>query len=357
MAGLSAEVRDLGLVSSGFMRWWVQTHPDDRDVAISELRTNPSSGFSSESLLVDVSASRAGARVVDELVLRMPPAGGGLFPEYDLHRQALTQDLLRCAGTPAPSPALFEGDERWIGTPFMVMPYVAGRIPGDYSYPRKGWLHDADHALQRAHSDGFIDALVHLATIDVDALDVGFLHRAAGPGLMAEIDWWSDFLAWAMDGDRHPVMSDAYRWATETAPPDLDPPSLVWGDARFANTVYAPDGTVIGLLDWEQAAIGPAELDIGFWLASRRQSGEAVGVHTDPELPGFPARDEVLARFEAGLGRSLRAIEWHETFAMIRMGTCIISTQALLRRAGRLDHPFLQAPPLPAWSIATIEGK
>ena len=116
------------------------------------------------------------------------------------------------------------------------------------------------------------------------------------------------------------------------------------------------DGIVVGLLDWEQAAIGPAELDIGFWLSSRRQAREAVRVMVDPELAGFPTRDEVLTRFEAGLGRPLRAIEWHEAFAMVRMGTCIVSTQALLRRAGQTDHPFINSAPLPDWTTAVISG-
>jgi hypothetical protein len=79
-----------------------------------------------------------------------------------------------------------------------------------------------------------------------------------------------------------------------------------------------------------------------------------VGVSTDPELPGFTTRAETLDHLEAGLGRPLRSIEWHETFAMVRMGTCIVATQSLLRRAGQSNHPFLSASPLPDWTIEAI---
>jgi aminoglycoside phosphotransferase (APT) family kinase protein len=356
VAGLSAEVRDLAQVATGLPEWWAHTHPEDEAVQLSALSTNPASGYSSESLLFDATSYRNGETTTEALVLRLPPAGGGLFPEYDLDRQARTQRLLADAGVPAAAPVTFEPDDRWIGTPFMVMPRIAGRIPGDYTYPRKGWLHDAEPAEQRAHANTFIDALTGLLTLDPDRLGAQFLARREGTGLVAEIGWWADYLDWACDGERHPLMHDAYEWARSTAPADTDRPSITWGDARFANTVFAHDGTVVGMLDWEQAAVGPAELDIGFWLSSRRQAREAVGVTVDPELPGFPDRSQVLARLEAQLGRPLRALGWHEAFAMVRMGTCIVSTQALLRRAGMVDHPFISSAPLPDWTIEVVAG-
>jgi aminoglycoside phosphotransferase (APT) family kinase protein len=356
MAGISAEVRDLDAVTTGFPRWWAARHPDDRDVTISTFQTNPASGFSSESLLFSVSATRGERTRTDDLVLRLPPAGGGLFPEYDLERQTRTQMLLSGARVRVPAPATFEPDASWIGTPFMVMPRVAGRIPADYVYPRKGWLHDAEPAAQRAHFDAFVDGLLLLLTLDPLKHDAAFLARRDGFGLLAEIAWWSDYLEWACDGARHPVMSDAYDWARSTAPADTDPPSFLWGDARFANSVYAPNGTMTAMLDWEQAAVGPAELDVGFWFATRRQACELVGVTSDPELPGFRTRAETVGILEARLGRPLRALDWHEAFAMVRMGTCIVSTAALLTRAGKPDHPFAHARPLPSWTLDIVAG-
>ena len=110
------------------------------------------------------------------------------------------------------------------------------------------------------------------------------------------------------------------------------------------------------MLDWEQATFGPAELDVGFWLATRRQAAEAVGVRCDPELPGFLDRSESVARIESHLGRPLRDLEWHETYAMVRMGTCITATQALLRRSGQHEHFLLDAAVMPNWAIRVIDG-
>jgi aminoglycoside phosphotransferase (APT) family kinase protein len=356
MAGISALARDHDQVARELVRWWTSVFPMDGDARIRDITTNRTSGFSSESLLVDVEVRRDGDLMVDEVVLRLPPAGGGLFPEYDLGRQAAVQALLADAGIPAPRPVRYEDDTSWLGSPFMVMPRIAGDLPSDFTYPVRGWVHDAPADAQRRVAEQFVDHLAALHSVDTTSRDLGFLERPAGTGLAGEIGWWSDYLDWATDGSPTPLMADAYAWVRSTSPTHTDPPSLLWGDARFANVIYSPDRSLVGMLDWEQAAVGPAEFDLGFWLATRRQSAEAVGVAADPEVPGFPTRAEVVARYQAALGRTVRDLPWHETFAMIRMGTCIAATQRLLVRAGKTDHFMLAAPLLPEWTIAAIES-
>ena len=351
MAGISGERRDLDVIAAGLVRWFADQRPDATTIDLSPFRTNPSSGFSSESLLFDVAYTEGGRCRVDEHVLRLPPAGGGMFPTYDLARQAATQNLLASdrteagagagAALPTAAPAVHEPDESWIGTDFLLMPRIDGRIPSDF-YPVKGWLRDAHEDLQRSCYQSYIDALVMLHRFDVDAGDVAFLARPAGLGLAAEVGWWAEYLAWATDGQPDGQMADAYRWAGDTAPADRAR-TITWGDARFANAVFDDRGRVVGMLDWEQAAVGPPELDIGWWLATRRRCRDVIGISSDRDLPGFLSAAATVDRFEAGLGRELRAIEWHEAFAAIRMGTCIVAIQSLLRRLGRDDHFMLQA--------------
>ena len=136
---------------------------------------------------------------------------------------------------------------------------------------------------------------------------------------------------------------------TETA--DL---SVCWGDARLSNAIFDDSGQIVGALDWEQACVCPAETDLGWWLATRRQMLEAQGLDMDPELPGFDSRDQVIGRYEEMLGRPLRDLRWYEMFAMVRMGCCIVRTQVLLRSIGQADHFLMRAPILPAWAVAAI---
>jgi aminoglycoside phosphotransferase (APT) family kinase protein len=303
--------------------------------------------------MCEVAFTRDGLEQEEPTVLRLPPAGGGLFPEYDLARQARTMNLLAAAGRPTPSPAVHEDDPEWLGSDFIVMPLIPGRLPGDYVYAVDGWLHDAPPALQRRCYDAFADEVVALAGIDLGGLDTTFLHRPHGPGLRAEVAWWNAYLDWATHGDPPPEMVEAFAWAQATVPPD-ESLALTWGDARFANTVFDETGRVTGILDWEQAALGPIELDIGFWLATRRQASAAVGVRADPELPGFRSRDATIARFEARLGRALRDLDWHEAFAMVRMGTCTLGVKKVIRESGQDDHYLLDAPTLPSWTRRKI---
>ena len=354
MAGLSSRAYDLAVLHAGLARWCGKQWPGQH-LQVSPLSTNPSSGYSSQSFVFDVSADECGEERVEHLVLRLPPAGEGLFPHYDLARQAEVQNQLAALGLPTAAPTRYEPDDEWLGTDFLVMPCVLGRIPNDYLYCVKGWLHDAGRAHQLACCESFADGLSALHRTQIDLAAWRFLERPQGPGLAGELAWWDDYLTWATDGRPEGSIAAAHQWARDTMPRH-DEATIVWGDPRFANAVFDADGDLGGMLDWEQASLGPAELDVGWWLATRRQAAQAVGVPGDPELPGFLDRAESVARIEAGLGRRVRDLLWHETYAMVRMGTCITATQALLRRSGQDEHFLLDAPVMPDWAIRVIEG-
>jgi aminoglycoside phosphotransferase (APT) family kinase protein len=353
VAAVSGKRRDLDAVAAGLTRWF--TSQRDGDVTLSPLKANAASGYSSETLLFELTVTNGGAANVERLVVRLPPAGGGLFPEYELGRQAATQNLLADADLAVPAPAVFEADESWIGSPFLVMPQVSGRIPGDYVYLLKGWLKDASPDEQRACYQSYVDTMIALHRVEVTNDVTALLGRRAGVGLAAEIAWWSDYHDWATADQPDAHMAAAYRWVHDTAPAD-DALSITWGDPRFANASFDDDGRLLGAFDWEQAAVGPAELDIGWFFTCRRQVRDAFGIEADPELPGFLDRDATIDRIEQGLGRPLRDLEWHETFAAVRMGTCVVGIQRVLRRSGQLDHYLMQAPPLPPWALAAVGG-
>ena len=97
--------------------------------------------MSSETLLVDLGPDH------DGIVVRLPPVSASLL-DYDLTPQALVQNAVAASGVPAPAPAVVERDPGWIGSPFMVMPRVAGRIPGPAPLFDQ-WLMALDPAGQR----------------------------------------------------------------------------------------------------------------------------------------------------------------------------------------------------------------
>ncbi|WP_264992128.1 phosphotransferase, partial [Mycobacterium montefiorense] len=53
---------------------------------------------------------------------------------------------------------------------------------------------------------------------------------------------------------------------------------MCWGDARLSNAIFDDTGQIVGVLDWEQACLCPAETDFAWWLATRRQTMEVNGI-------------------------------------------------------------------------------
>jgi aminoglycoside phosphotransferase (APT) family kinase protein len=349
MAGIALIQRDLADTRARLEAWF--SHRYGGEAAVSELQAaNRAAGWSSESLVF--AADVAGHS--SEYVLRIPPAGGGIYPEYDLDAQTRTQELLHQHGIATPSPIVYEPDESWIGSRFLVMPRIVGHTPSDTTYATRGWLHDAGPQVQRRVHDSFLQTLAALQRVPVD--EATWLHRPTGTGVSAELAWWQEYAAWGTDNQIPDVMTEAFDWLRRHQPEQIGDAAVCWNDARLSNAIFGDDGQIVGVLDWEQACLCPAETDFAWWLATRRQMLEVNGIDADPELPGFDSREQVIHRFEEMIGRPLVALEWYEIFAMARMGCCIMRTQALLRSIGQNDHFLTRAPILPAWTISTVRG-
>jgi len=346
MAGLSLGQRDLAATREQLAQWF--EHKFGAPVDVGELRpANRAAGWSSESLLFTVDGSK-------DFVVRIPPTGGGIYAEYDLAGQTRTQQCLHAHGIATPSPIHYEPDSSWLGSSFLVMPRIAGHTPSDTSYALRGWLHGAGIEVQRRVHDSFLETLAALQRVPVDQLP--WLRRPTGVGNGAELAWWREYIEWATDKQVPGLLTDAFDWLYRHQPDDPPELAVCWGDARLSNAIFDDDGQIVGVLDWEQACLCPAETDFAWWLATRRQTMEVNGLDADPELPGFDSREEVICRFESMIGRALQDLDWYEIFAMVRMGCCIVRVQWLLRSVGQADHGLTRAPIMPAWTIEAIKA-
>jgi aminoglycoside phosphotransferase (APT) family kinase protein len=353
MAGITLAPRDLAATRQQLHAWI-----EDRlgqGCEVSELSTaNRAAGWSSETLAFSVTSpgdDEAGSR---DYVIRIPPAGGGMFAHYDFAGQTRTQKLLRLHGVATPSPVFYEPDPGWIGSRFMVMPRILGHTPSDTSYATRGWLHGAGADVQRRLHDSFLATLIAVQRVPV--ADAPWLVRPTGVGTGPELAWWKEYVAWATENDVPGLIVDAFSWLERNQPSDEVPLAVSWGDARLSNTICDDTGTIVAAIDWEQACICPAEADIGWWLATRRQTMEVQRITADPELPGFVSRDQAISRYEEMLGRELQDLRWYEMFSMARMACCILRTKVLLRSLGLTDHGFLRAPVLPSWAVEVVRG-
>lgn len=263
------------------------------------------------------------------LVLRLNPVEPGLFADSDL---ALQVRCLRHAwtnGLPVPEVVAVDLTGEFLGRPGYAMTRIAGQVPRDDNPPftEAGFLHAAaDDERRRYHVD-LVDqvAAVHRVPPPTD-LPVGpatadhldwCLHQRTGTAPAELFDRTHDLLAAAL-------------------PADPEHPTLLWGDARPANTIVGADFRVAALLDWELAGTGHPEFDVSWllemnWLRAR----------TDPTMPGWLTEAQVWERWSERTGRTPRHLDWFRLFAAYRVAVLLDLHLAERARAGVLpvDHP------------------
>ena len=118
---------------------------------------------------------------------------------------------------------------------------------------------------------------------------------------------------------------------------------LLWGDVRFENCVYGDDFTLQAVLDWDMTSIGAPEHDLAWFTSLDFTMQSLVG----KRLSGFPARADIVARFEELSGRPIMHLAWYETFAMLRSTAILTRINVLRQDMGRpLLFPFDKNPML-----------
>jgi len=329
-----ATPRDPHEVRGGFTRWLAAR--EGADVEITSFTTPLGGGMSSETFLVHASVGAARAR----LVLRLPPSGEGLFPSYDLAAQARVLEALhRSTEVPVPRVEAYEPDPAPLGAPFLVMQEVDGRVPTDRpSYLHGGWVHDASGAEQERLHRSFLATVATIHRVDWAGLALDDLARS-GPGtaLVREVAWWESYLGWAARNEPATATRDALAWCAAHRPATEAAPSLLWGDVRVPNVVFGADFEPRAVLDWEMATIGPAEVDLGWYLAIHRMSA-ARG-----DLPGFLERGQALDWYEASLGRELAHddLHWYEVLGAARSAAIMVRMGNLLHDLGVVEDRSL----------------
>jgi aminoglycoside phosphotransferase (APT) family kinase protein len=330
-----ARPRDTDALLVGFERWFRAIRRLDGagiDGVGVDAVGRASTGYSSETILLDVRwHDRTGSRR-EELVLRLPPAGAGTHREFDLLAQSAAQQSAAAASIPVAEPSVAEPDPSWLGAPFMLMPRVRGHIVGE-SAGHDPWVRRLPRGDQAALHRGLLETLATLHRAGpARALEAGVPARDNG----AELDACSAYVAWASEGTPPPALTDAVAWCRAHRPAVEPPPTLRWGDVRFGNVVFGDDLRPRALLDWDMATVGAAEHDIGWFTALE----EVVETLSGRRVPGFPRPDEVPARYEPLLGRPLLDLEWYRTLALVR-------SAAILGRIGSLQRAAGGAPSAP----------
>jgi aminoglycoside phosphotransferase (APT) family kinase protein len=303
----------------------LRAHWDDEvsDVRVGELAGPEATGFSSDTLMFDVSfrTSRAGEQALG-LVARILPQRMFLFPEYDLPAQFRILRALEPTEIAVPTAYWEEPSGDVIGAPFYLMGRVEGRIPADNPpYNAAGWVTELSPEDRAAMWRSYLETLVALRALDPTALGLGFLAKPelGDTPLAQELAYYENYLEWIYGDREHPTVSRSLPWLLANKPREAAAPSLSWGDARIGNMIFR-DNRCVAVLDWEMARLGDPMMDLAWGLFLDRYHTEGNGIE---RLPGFPTREETIALYEALAGERVRDIEYYELLAGMRFSVIL----------------------------------
>lgn len=327
----SRESSDSQHVRESLESWLQDRLPGSGPVRVGPLH-KPGSGLSAGTFLFQATRERGSDSASHELVVRIPPPlERGLFPKADLAREVAIQNLLAARGVPVAPVVGLELEPALLGGPFLVTRRVRGRlIDSSDPYLSSGWLHDSAPEFQHRLAFGFMSVLadIHNSPVD-DARNAG-LYGPGDSGTRAAIDRWSSYLAWADEGNAPDALFEALRWCVENRPSDEPVETLLWGDVQLANAVFADDGSTAALLDFELSAVGPAELDLGWFFCLHDMTVARCG----EDLAGFADRAGLVAYYEERLGRKVADLMWYELFGAVCTASILVRMSSLLSGSG-----------------------
>ncbi len=336
--------RDRGELRERLERWLVRRFGEAEVSALAGPATN---GMSSETLLFDASWREGGARRSAALVGRVAPdpAAVPVFPTYDMERQfRVMQALGALAAVPIPRVLWCETDPAALGAPFLVMERIDGEVPPDilpYTFGQS-WLAQGTPAQLEQLQEKSVGLLAALFRIDRPAERFAFL-APTKPGVTplrrfaAELRGFYDWVA--ADGLRSPLLERCFAWLDAHWPQHEGPTLLSWGDARIGNILYR-DFAPVAALDWEMAALGPPELDVGWMITLHRFFDDLTQQAGMPGLPGLLKRDDVAASYEKQTGYAPRDLDFYTLLAALRHGIVMFR---ISRRAAHFGEATLPA--------------
>ena len=318
---------DLAKLREPFERWLAARWADARDLRVAAL-ASPKSGFSALTLVAPVRFRRDGREREEKVVLRVESPDPAVYPqqvpgldvEVEIQYRVM-EALARTGKAPLAGLIGYEADVSVLGAPFFAMEHVAGEVAVENPpYTQQGFFREAAPADRRRMIENGLAALAALHTIDWREVGLGWLVApGAEPDFARQVEIWQDFAARELAGREHPVLRAGFEHVRARLPAGL-PSRFSWGDSRLGNLIFQ-GGRVACLTDFENAAIAPAEIDLGWWLMFDRTMHESVGA---PRLPGEPTREEQRAHYARCAGRDPGDTQLYEVFAAVRYSAIVV---------------------------------
>lgn len=249
--------------------------------------------------------------------LRRKPPGVLVPSAHAIEREFRVMHALQTTGFPVAKTWVLCEDVSVIGTAFYVMDCLDGRIFWDPSLP------ELDLSERKSVFCAMAETLADLHRVDVDS--VGLIDYGKAEGYVArQVARWSKLYMADIDvAGRVPAMERLMEWLPANAPTIEPAPTLVHGDFRIDNMVFAKDeARVLGVLDWELSTIGNPEADFAYNFMMYRVPSAAIPglMNIDLAKQGLPSEQEYIDTYCRRRGiAAIPALDYYVAFCMFRL--------------------------------------
>jgi aminoglycoside phosphotransferase (APT) family kinase protein len=268
------------------LRSYLSNHLDgfDGDVEMSQF----TGGQSNPSYLL---RTAAGA-----YVLRKQPEGELLPKAHAVDREYRVMKALGQTDVPVPRMFHFCEDRGIVGTPFLVMEYVEGRVFRDPTLP------NCAPSERAAIYDSMNQTLAHLHKVDPVAVGLGDFGRG-GNYFSRQIDRWTKQYR-ASQTEDYEDMEALIAWLPGRVPQD-DTTTLVHGDFRLENLIFHPtEPRAVAALDWELSTFGHPLGDLSYNCMLYHLPTDTFGGFIGHDLAalGIPGEDAYVDAYRQRVG-------------------------------------------------------
>jgi aminoglycoside phosphotransferase (APT) family kinase protein len=285
-----------------------------------------------------------------EYVLRRPPFGPLPKGGHDMKREYRVLSKLYASFALAPRAFALCTDHDVIGSDFVVMERRHGIVIRTKLPP----VFAADRSACRRLGENFIDALAELHRVDYQRAGLADLGKPEGY-LARQLAGWIERWDAASTPDRTDATDLVARLQADV--PLSGPPAIVHNDVKLDNAIVdaADPARLVAFLDWDMCTIGDPLADLGNVITLWREAGDPPPISQSEmptDLPGFPSRAELIARYASATGRDCSRAAWYHAFNLFRYAVIAQQIYARFVRGQTGDERFRGMGP---WVTALVE--
>ncbi len=301
-----------------------------------------SGGASRETYRFCLTWTEAEERRTRRLILRRDPPASLIDTERRIEFEAYR--AFHGSAVPVPEMLWLEEGTGPLDHPF----FIAEEISGYEAAPAVLWS-EAYLPVHAALAERKWTILGQIARADPVALGLDKVMYQPAPAecWSRELGHWEAIL----DKDATeplPIARAAIRWLKANPPPPPPRISVVHGDYRTGNFLFAPDGQIHGILDWEMAHLGDSLEDLGWSLNPVWSSGRGLAGGLVPE-------QDAVAIWSRSSGQPVdpAALHWWTLFNCIK-GQAIWISSARVWMDGGNREPIMVYPP---WALQNAQDR